>query len=653
MIKFTFLLLTILVGIQGFSQNLLERVPKTAECVVSIDGKKLTEKIGESKIKKSEAFIQLTSELIFRGKNVSRIDDIGIAIESGLVFFFTADTAVEYMAYLYGIEEPNLFEKYIRENDYSGVIEKHDQFTVYYYEGNYELIAWNGSYALYIIVDYLHDELKPIEEYDSFSWMDRPIDWEVEVAVEQTEEDACESAACESACDGVAIETMTCDNGDSGSGDKGGAVELSSQDAALIDSLKMARALALQKSKDERIVKLHNFYSNLLKPYFKENAGESILTNKNYISGKNPNADMHLFLTKGNDVHDYFADYPYYFSGRRYYRRYMSVLANYFGENTSVNAIFEKDNISVLSEIQYAPLISTYFSEIYSTKLSQKLMQYVKSDNVLAISSISMAAENMWKNYPKIYAKFYEKLVNQQGNYSEEIAVILDFIEIFMDEKALADIATGDIIFILNDISEVTGTYETYEYNEDYTIRQPVERTYTQIYPQFSAMFTTNNKAFLEKLLNLAVKQEMMQKGTNYYYTSEKNRDLPLQLGFTIQNGIAIISTDLEEIIAFAEGKTYKTASSDLYSKMAENQSYMAVNIQEILNSIPTNDMSKKKLELLECSRKNTRKMESFSEFKDGKLRMNMTIEIPSKSKNAADYAWDFMNEMYAIETKY
>lgn len=640
--KIYFVLIAITFGVQGLTQNLLERVPASAEMVFSIDGKKLTDKIGETKIKKSEAFLKFTQELIFRGNNESRVDDIGIDIESGLVFFFAADTAVEYMAYLYGIEEPKLFEKYIKENDVNGTIENHDQYKVFIYENNYELIAWNDTYAIYIMIDYLHEDLQPLDGdyYDIYSWIyeydgsSEATEYGVTEAIDETETPA---------------ELTTCDDG---SGEVEVEAEYSIEDEAILDSLKHERDLARQKMIDERREKLHKFYGTLLNPYFSKNPAENILSNKNYIKGKNPNADLHFYVTQRDVNLSYFGFYDYYYSGRRYYRNFMRSMDNYFGESMSINGLFEDEKITLLADIQYDPVISGYFEEMYTTKISEKLMQYVNSDNFLAISSFSLSAEKMWKNYPKIYAKFYEKMFSRREDYSEEIAVMLDFIEIFIDEKALADIATGDMLFILKDLSEVEVTYQTYEYNEDYTIREEVEKTRKEMYPQFIALFTTNNKIFLEKLLNLAVKQEMLYHENQCYYTLENEGKMPFQIGFTIQNGVAIISTDMDEIKSFSEGKTYHTAPKDLYAKMAENQNYMAVNIQEILNNIPESEMNKKELEMLEYSRKNTRKMESFSKFKDGIFHINVDIEIPSKSKNSADYLWNFMDEMYAIGNK-
>ncbi|MDA7803059.1 hypothetical protein N8987_00595 [Crocinitomix sp.] len=637
MMKFLYSVIMLFASFQLNAQSLEDKVPATAESVLRIDGAKLTDKIGKRKIEKSAAFIKFTNEMFFKGGEDGRISDIGIDLENDLILFFNANTSMEYIGYIYGIEKANFFEKYVKENAPDGTLVAFDDFKVLFYEDNYKFIAWNNNYALYVAVDYLQEEIRPINgeyEYD-----------QVEEAIEAVEVETVEEEACDG---GEACDAGSCEDGDYIERPQ---VEISQEESAEIEARRKAEEEAFKLQQAERIQDLRKVYKSMLEPFFISNKDKSILDNKSYIKGKNPDADLYLWISQQPGFSNYY-DYRYYYGGRRYYRNMMRAFNNFFGDQVYINGLFENNKISIISDIEHDAEIAKYFDEIYSTKISEKLLPYINADKAIAIASFSLKAEKIWKYYPRMYAKIYQNMFSRNKDYSEEIAVFVDFVEIFMDEKALAEIALGDGIFIFKDLAEIEVKYTTYEYSEDYSERNLVEKTRTEVYPQFLGLFTTENKIFLDKLLGLAVKNEIMYRDNQYYYTTGENRDLPFELGFTIQNGVAMIGTDIKEIKAFAEGKTDSSMPKELQSKMYNNQGYVFMNMQEMLKKIPDTEVRESELETLEYARKNMRTMEMFSNLKDGLLHSTFQIAIPSNAKNGAEYAWDFIDNMYAINNK-
>ncbi|WP_066759356.1 hypothetical protein [Crocinitomix algicola] len=631
--KFTLsLTLSLLLSSSLFAQNFEELIPNTAEFVFKVDGAKIADKIGQKKIEKSDGFNAIIRDFFFRGNEDLNVKEMGIDVASDLLVFFNADTSMEYIGVLYGVENSNLFEKYIRENAVNDTLIKYTGFNALYFEDNYSLLAWNDEFALYLNIDYLHESLKPLSNNYSNDYSYYPY------STEQVEE----------VIEYEVIEETSCDDGDIIEVEP--ETEVYQVDSAEIAAKKAALEAEERRKKAERMMKLRQAYHNTLLVYFKGANRNNILTNEGYTSNKNDEGDLYFWFERNQDLSSNgFLDY-FYYSGRRYYRKMMMSMGSYFGDEISINALFNEKNIELLGNVDYSANIAQYFNEIYKTNISPKIWSFVSDADPIAINAFSLNAEKLWKYYPKMYAEIYSSLFSRDDRYKEEVEVLLDFIDIFMDEEALGKILLGDGIIMLEDLVQTEVKYTSYEYTEDYSERYEVEKTKTEIRPQFMGLFTTGNKAFLEKLLGLAVKNEVMYRGNQYYYTSGENRDLPFQIGFTIQNDVLIIGTDLKKIEGFAEGNKTNGTNKIHRNKIEKNQGYLSMNIQKLLEQLPNEEFRGKELELLEYARKNTRRIEAITNLKESRMKSNVTIEIPKKAKNGAVYLWDFMNELYAIE---
>jgi len=592
------------------AQNVLEYVPESAECVISLDGRALTDKIGKKKIENSAAFLEIVQDFLFQGDSKGKISDLGIDLKNDFVFFFNADTSMEYMGYLYGIDKKKTFEKYIQENTGEGKRRDLKDYSVIFFEGNYDLLAWDKSHAIYLNIDYLHDSLRPVDEVNSWDWFYEDMTEQVEEAL---------------------------------------VVEMTEEDIAKQEAERKAQEEAEERRAAERIAKLQNAYLEQLNQYFGSKPKTNIQDNKDYMTGKDPNGDVYLWISQARNVRD-FDYYTNFYNRRRSYRKFMYSFNNFFGNQIAMNGLFTGTQVQVISDMSFDDEIAQYFKEIYSSTISKDFFQYINTEKALAVSSFSVKSDKVWEYYPRIYAKMYEKLYSRNADYSQEVEVLLDFISIFMDEKALGEIATGDAVFVLKDIAPVEVKYKSYEYNEDYSERTEVEKTRNELFPEFLGMFTTKNKGFLDKLLNLAVKNEVMYRDNQYYYSDGENRDLPFKIGFTVQNGIAFIGSDLDEIKAIAEGKGKDGASDELTADMMGNQGYMKMDLQALLYKIPLDDMSPREKKTMEYTRENMRSMWTYSNLEGEQLRTQFFMDIPKSAKNGAVYLWDFMEEMYKID---
>ncbi len=593
-----------------FAQTLESHIPLSAECVISINGNSLTNKIGIKNIHKSKAFLDFAKSTIFTGNEDLKIGNIGIDLEKDLCFYYNSDTTMSYYAFMYEIEKPKLFERYIDEKNEYGEKVKSGNYNVLFYKNEKDYLAWNNEFAVYVYVDYFENESK----YNYWGEYDYPVE-----AVETIEEHHHEG------------------------------VESSEETQEEYEARQREIEAEKARIEAERIAGIRKKMTAAIEPLFSGVESKSILDNKGYTEGRDNKSDISFWLDvrKSGGISNYRYLYRYGYSA---YRTATMMVGQYFGNEINANLYFKQNQILVNSNLKYSEKFAEYFRGIYSTRLPKNYMKYIEQSDVLGISSVSFNSQKIWEFYPKMYAELFRGYVDERNEHSEEIDVLLDFVAIMLDEKALGDIATGDAIVILKDLAKVKVEYKTYEYDENYTERKEVTKTKEEMFPEFLCMFGTRNKSFIEKLLNLACKNEVMYRQNEYYYTDGKNRDFPFKLYFMVKDDIAFVSSNLNEIQRIIDNETKPVGDKKLENNLLKNQGYVMVNIKQLLNRIDTETLGSKERQLLIYARENTENIQMFSNLEGEKVMSKVDLETPKSFKNSALYLWSFINEVYAIE---
>ena len=150
MTKSIFLTMSLIISSSFFAQNLDAFIPNTSQFVLTVDCKKITEKIGKEKIFESDLFNTMTRELILNKNPAVKIGEIGINLDRGMAVFYNIAESMEYLGVLYGIENTSTFEAYVQENTVNGTIETFGDFKILFFTDNDELIAWNKDHAVYL-----------------------------------------------------------------------------------------------------------------------------------------------------------------------------------------------------------------------------------------------------------------------------------------------------------------------------------------------------------------------------------------------------------------------------------------------------------------------------------------------------------------------
>ena len=633
-----FFLAIILITNQALAQNeitLESIIPKDAGMVVRMNGKALTQKVGMKNIAKSEAFLKLLEGEIFLGNDKKRVTEIGVNLEKDVFMIHKLNQDISYTAYLYHIEKPKLFAKYISEKNDFVETEKGTNYTVIfykstsYYSEEQDFLAWNNEYAIYVDVNHVRDS--PVRN------VAEPI--EAEMLQHEIEQSYYEEEA-EDAVDAAYEEQTT----------------------EYYQELE-AQRVAQQKTKDslievkrlEEIAIIRGIYATELNHFFGERSDtNTILKNANYLKSRNVDADLSFWMNLRGNSYVPISLYNYGYYGRRNdLPGIISMyLGAYAGKVLNAHLFFNQKDITVKSNIEFMPEIGALLEGIYGSSIPKSYLKYINTEKVMSISSASVNATKFWEAFPSIFADGMMLGSRHHPNEKEQagIRTFVDFVSILVDEEALSKLMTGSAVFVLKDLVPTEVEYFSYEYNEDYSESKRVKKTKTEVYPDILLMFGSENKEFMTKLLELACKNEVLYRKGNYYYSDGSSRDFPFALYFTITKDMAFISTNANEIQNLAEGKSTGNLDKKMASNILKNSSYFNLNLPDLLNRIPKEQMSSEELKMLTYFTDNGGEIEWFNNYNDNRSEGRMQMNTPSKFKNSALFVWDLLETVHEME---
>lgn len=323
------------------------------------------------------------------------------------------------------------------------------------------------------------------------------------------------------------------------------------------------------------------------------------------------------------------------------------------GFRSSINVYFEKDKMRVQQKM-FSPNeeITALGKEIYNSKQSTALAGLINPDNVACLSA-SINSEAM--------ANYYYKLIRQYLNsapytnqYSDLVDVYMDFLEIIIDEKAIAELMPGNMVMVLHDMKTKTVTYTDYVYDDkDFTTKE-VKKTKQELSPNFTFVMETKKEAFMKKLANLPLKYAEKEK-FNYhekggYYELAFDADkYPINsLFFMVKEGKAIITTSKEVIDNTLNNKGY-TLDAATRNSILGNNLYLKINTKKMIQQIKpelSTDVSKKISDYFEQNMGDV-KMEGG--LKDGMMQATTIMGITGNNTNSLEFFFNMIDEINNI----
>jgi hypothetical protein len=278
---------------------------------------------------------------------------------------------------------------------------------------------------------------------------------------------------------------------------------------------------------------------------------------------------------------------------------------------------------------------------ISNHKINPKFFNYINEDKFIGYLSYNVDMENVLKEYPKLITNLYSSILYDK---TEEIKIVTEFMELLLDEKAIADLIEGDAVFLLSDITEKEVTYTDYEYDENYNSTE-VQKTKMETVPDFMFMMTSEEVKFKNSLINYLLNKQYIKQIGGYYQITDIITELPVGVYFANKNGIFFLTTsenDIKNIVA----NTYQAKMSSSLKKDIKNSQYAAYfNGKKFSSEVKlqsfTGKMAKKLLD-------NATNFKITSGLKNNdKVHTELIMEVPSGKENALKYVLDLFEDLY------
>lgn len=192
--------------------------------------------------------------------------------------------------------------------------------------------------------------------------------------------------------------------------------------------------------------------------------------------------------------------------------------------NNSKNAIkgmnvdfyFENNKARMEQKVEYSESLANVMQKVVARKPNKNIFNYFPKQEPLAYFSYHSSTEELLKNYPEIM----EQILGNMPIDKKDTEILTDLISTIVDEEATATLFDGDISMFLHAMETYESTFMSRTYDEDYEEVEE-EKTITKTRPIFTMIMTSTHPTMGDKLLNLGVRKNLLQKVDDYYLVNQ------------------------------------------------------------------------------------------------------------------------------------
>lgn len=356
---------------------------------------------------------------------------------------------------------------------------------------------------------------------------------------------------------------------------------------------------------------------------------------KEMLKFRDANSDVFVYTDYGRIVNE-----GIYGKMTKYYT-YGQIFRNMYNSNYSYNLYFDKDKVRLINNYQHKDAeIQKSISSVYKGKKNKKLLELINE------KSVGYYAMNV--NGAKCFDVMYSLLQNSgEHEYRKEMELIMETMKIVLDEEAIAKIAPGNGIFVLNELKSKTVEYTDYEYDEDFNSKE-VKKTKEIAVPNFTFAFATENEGYWNRIFDLLATNKKLakrfsKKGNFYTFKGDKSGGYIDQLFFTVKDGVVYLMSSTDNIVSVNQ--------SDVSRKWAKDSAKYPLSgrldIQKLLTGLDKEFKSPSERRTLDAIRKNVGELYYKTEAKGESIQTEMNYIIKDSSENSLMYFFDLFDQIF------
>ncbi len=385
---------------------------------------------------------------------------------------------------------------------------------------------------------------------------------------------------------------------------------------------------------------------------------KSILTNANYSKSKNTSDEIHAWV----GYETLFNSYAYFLEQSSSFLRYndsgvktiMDVL-NILNtiEDFTIRLDFEEEYTSLKTETTVNKDAVKRIKKIYKSQFHKPFFNYFNENKTLGYLSINVDSKAILDSYYNIADNITQSFGDKEYMGREQTVFMAfdlgyDLLSILLDEEAIAEIVTGNLLLEVSGFIEREVTYTSYKYDDDFNYT-PVEKTKTETIPDFLFAFTTETKDIYEKMLKIGMKEKLVSNDNNLYELHLPKNDFPINLYMLFDGEALLISSSKERLSQIQKG-TYKSYVSSLTQKvLKENCIHYMFKAKKVINQLPQGMLPYSFQKDIELLKENASDISfSTNKLKGNKLVNEIRWKVPdSKKENSFAFIINMIDSFY------
>ncbi|WP_157821862.1 hypothetical protein [Tenacibaculum sp. Bg11-29] len=376
-----------------------------------------------------------------------------------------------------------------------------------------------------------------------------------------------------------------------------------------------------------------------------ENNGlsSSIATNSSFQKGKKKGASATLWVRNyGMLMSDVIGSLGSSVYGAMPYLSLQKGNNIYGIEEVTANLFFNESSASISLDMFISDDMKKSFKKIYNKKMNNTLINSFDHNKALAFWSVSMNTEELLLEYPGMMDKMYGGMLPK---FKEEIDIVGDLLSLVLDEKAIAELFTGDALFVLNDFSEQDVSYTSYKYDDDYK-RKAIVKTKKILVPDFTLMIGSEKKELLNKMFRLGKKHKAVSEFNGVFEFDKKIGKLPFNLYAVVKNNVLYVTTSKTRAVGIRVGRgDYKSTK---YRKLIKNNSsVLYTDVNRLIENLPTNLFGRDERKMSAFSKENVKDAYfKVSKVKGNKMSSELRLNTNGKNGNTLKTLFKFIDHM-------
>ena len=675
--KAIFTLIALCLLYTGFSQNTLSKVPADAVLVIKYSGENLTKSVPVTKLDTYD-FIKNKLYKTIGVDSLSSIQNTGINLEKDIVqYMLMQDSAVSFVT-LMQLKNEQQFLQLLQKNNKTEIIATKDKPYKFLTVADDKYFGWTDQVAVLVYTSYT----KPSDYYYYPSYTDTAaaITDSAAVAPDYYPVDSIEIAPPVYAPDPPEIKKST-DKNKKGAKSKKSKKETKKAkpvevepeeeewvdvpppvsdttiydqplyDYSYTDSIENAKRELWHKEKDLYInAKQKSIADSLIGTVFSP-VSASIEKDIRYTKIVDPSAHISAWFNYDNLMAQLWSSAYLKLYGLFGGTMYDNQKTNQ-GFTTGINLFFDKDKVRVQQKLYSPdPELAQLGRDMFNSKQKTSLTTYINPDNIAYFSG-SFNTEAVGNYYYRVLKQYMSNGYFFK-EYGDIVNIYIDLMEIIIDEKAIAELMPGNMVFVLHDMSSKTVSYSTYEYDKDFN-QTEVKKTKKELSPDFTIAIETKRPDFLQKIVDLPVKYaekgkfKYASKGNYYELSFDPEKDPVSSLYFIVKDEKIVITTSKEMIDLTIKGTTRKLPS-DLKKSIFKNNYSFRLNTEKMLQKVDPELNTETMRKIKNYLEQNLGNVLMESRINDGMIQSTGTMSIKGTHNNSFEFFFNMIDNINSI----